>query len=170
MIGQPTTIQPTMLENRLIENRRAFLKLAGRGALLFPVIGPLIGLGACSKQEPAAAGGAATTDTASSAPTPAAEPASAAATPQMASTAAPAAPAGDLPHLDTADPAARALGYYPDSSTVDTTKYPQHIAGQACRKCVQFKGGPKDAWGPCQVFAGKQVNANGWCTAFAAKV
>jgi hypothetical protein len=85
-------------------------------------------------------------------------------------TTAPTASAGsDLPHIGLDDPAARALGYSPDASMVDDAKYPEHLKGQACRKCAQFKGGPNDAWGPCMVFAGKQVNAHGWCTAYVVK-
>jgi High potential iron-sulfur protein len=77
--------------------------------------------------------------------------------------------ANNPPHLDENDPSAKSLGYYQESAAVDPGKYPQHLAGQACWKCVLFKGGANDAWGPCGAFAGKLVNARGWCTAFAAK-
>lgn len=149
-----------------MNDRRAFLKLASGSALLIP----LGGISACSKQEPVATPAPTATTAASgelktvSAPVPAAE---------VAPTQAPATaatPAGNLPHLDLSDPTAKSLGYHQDASTIDAAKYPQHLAGQACRKCIQFKGGATDSWGPCTIFTGKQVNANGWCTAFAAKV
>ena len=34
---------------------------------------------------------------------------------------------------------------------------------------VQFQGKAGDAWGPCTIFAGKQVNANGWCQVYVKK-
>jgi hypothetical protein len=162
-------------------NRRSFLKLAGAGALI-----PLLGIEACAKKEAAPAApdtAAAPAEPAAPAPPPAAaEPTAPAAAAQPAQAPPPAtpepaaappaqaaAPAGNLPHLDAGDPTAKALGYHQDASTVDAAKYPQHVAGQACRKCVQFQGAPGVSWGPCNIFAGKQVNANGWCTAFAAK-
>jgi hypothetical protein len=147
-------------------NRRSFLKLAGAGALI-----PLLGIEACAKKD--AAPVAPDTTAAPAEPAAPAQPPAAAEPTAPAPAAAPpaqaAAPAGNLPHLDAGDPTAKALGYHQDASTVDAAKYPQHVAGQACRKCVQFQGAPGVAWGPCNIFAGKQVNANGWCTAFAAK-
>ena len=140
-------------------DRRAFLKLASSSALLIH----LAGISACSKQEPAAPAAPVAAPAATAA---AAQPAAEAA-PAVASTAP--ALAGNLPHLDPGDPVARSLGYHQDASTIDAAKYPKHVAGQACRKCVQFKGGATDAWAPCTIFIGKQVNANGWCMAFAAK-
>jgi High potential iron-sulfur protein len=77
--------------------------------------------------------------------------------------------AGDIAHVDQNDPSAKSLGYYQDAAAVDPAKYPQHLSGQTCWKCVLFKGGANDAWGPCVAFAGKLVSAQGWCTAFAAK-
>ena len=149
-------------------DRRAFLKLASGSALLIP----LVGISACSKQEPAATASPDATPAATPEPVPASAPVPAPApevAPAPAATTTAAAPTGNLPHLDPDDPVAKALGYHQDASTIDAAKYPQHIAGQACHLCVQFKGGATDSWGPCLIFAGKQVNANGWCSAFAAK-
>lgn len=72
--------------------------------------------------------------------------------------------ADDLPHLDTSDPTAQALKY-----TDDNTKAgPPHQEGQACASCNFFSGGTA-AYGPCQLFPGKAVNAKGWCSGYAKK-
>ncbi len=145
-------------------SRRTFVKILGQSTVLIP----MIGLSGCGKPDTAAS-------TAPAAPPPASAggsgtaPGTDAQAGEVANAAAPAAAATDLPHIGVDDPAARALGYSFDAATVDNAKYPEHLKGQSCRKCAQFKGGPNDAWGPCMVFAGKQVNAHGWCTAFVAK-
>jgi len=145
-------------------SRRLFVKILGQTTVLIPIAG----LSACGKPPTAASTGA-------SPPPPPAPPGAAPGTGmdaqagEVANTAQPPASGNDLPHIGLDDPAARALGYSFDAATVDNAKYPEHLKGQSCRKCAQFKGGPNDAWGPCMVFAGKQVNAHGWCTAFVAK-
>ena len=164
---------------QLRDDRRRFLQLIGGSA----VVVPLFGLDGCSKQEPSATppapspSAAPAPDTAmapassaadASAPAPAPEPAPAA-TPAAAPSQAVPAATGALPHLAESDPVAKALGYHQDAATVDGAKYPQHVAGQACHKCVQFRGDTGAAWGPCNIFSANLVNANGWCTAFAAK-
>jgi High potential iron-sulfur protein len=73
------------------------------------------------------------------------------------------------PVLSPTDPQAAALGYNPDNTAVDKTKYPQHVAGQMCSACNFYQGKPTDATAPCQIFAGKQVAGKGWCSAFAKK-
>jgi hypothetical protein len=159
------------------DKRRAFLKFIGGGAILMPVFSLL----ACSKQDaaapasmatppepaPPAAQTAAPAEPVAVAPT---TPAAADSSPPSANppSAAP-APTGNLPHLDPNNATAKALGYHQDSASVPSAQYPQHMAGQACRKCAQFRGAAADAWGPCNIFTGNQVNANGWCTAFVAK-
>ena len=71
--------------------------------------------------------------------------------------------AEDLPHLTIDDPTAKALNY-----TEDATKAPApHQAGQACSNCNFFSGSA--AYGPCQLFPGKAVNAKGWCSGYAKK-
>jgi hypothetical protein len=147
----------------LNESRRTFVRLLGQGSVLIPILG----LEACGKPQ--------TTASAASAPAPASAPerpqgtAMDAEAGQTASSTQ-AASGSDLPHISTDDPAARAVGFSLDASKVDRARYPEHLKGQVCRKCVQFKGGPTDPWGPCMVFAGKQVPAGGWCTSFAARV
>lgn len=67
------------------------------------------------------------------------------------------------------DPQAAALGYRVDSSAVDRTKFPKHVADQQCGVCSLYLGKAGDATGGCPLFAGKQVTAEGWCSAWAKK-
>ena len=76
---------------------------------------------------------------------------------------------GALPQVDENDPTAQALGYKHDATKVDKKKFAQHQAGQTCSNCQLYQGKPTDAWAPCQIFAGKQVNGKGWCSAWAKK-
>ena len=71
--------------------------------------------------------------------------------------------------LDENDPTAQSLGYKHDASKVDKAKYPKYAAGQNCASCQLFQGKPGDAWGPCPIFGGKNVNAKGWCSAYVKK-
>ena len=64
------------------------------------------------------------------------------------------------------DPAAAALGYKHDGSTVDAAKYPQHKPEQLCENCKLYTAGSEDGWGACGIFPGKEVNAKGWCAAW----
>lgn len=80
---------------------------------------------------------------------------------------------GDLPKLTEDDPMAMGIGYKHDATTVDTAKYPKRAgeegAKQLCDTCALYTGEKDAEWGKCTIFAGKQVNAKGWCTAWAAK-
>lgn len=76
--------------------------------------------------------------------------------------------AADLPHLATTDPTAQALTYTEDASKVDKAKAAAYVAGSACANCNFFQGGTA-AYGPCQLFPGKAVNAKGWCAGYAKK-
>lgn len=67
------------------------------------------------------------------------------------------------------DPTAVSLGYVADASRADTTRFKNHVAGQACGNCSLFGGKPGDASGSCSIFAGKQVAAKGWCSAYVKK-
>jgi hypothetical protein len=71
--------------------------------------------------------------------------------------------------LSESDPAASALGYKADASSVDKTKFPQYAAGQSCSSCVLYQGAAGASSGPCPVFAGKAVAAMGWCASFSKK-
>ena len=73
--------------------------------------------------------------------------------------------AEDLPHLNTADdPTAKMLNYTEDASNAA----PPHQAGQSCANCNFFQG-VGTGYGPCRLYAGKAVNAKGWCSGYAAK-
>lgn len=81
-------------------------------------------------------------------------------------TAKPGAAAG---RVAESDPQAQALGYKLDASKVDKSKFPKYQAGETCATCSLFKGKPTDAWGPCDIFGGREVNAKGWCSAWVKK-
>ena len=70
------------------------------------------------------------------------------------------------PVLDESDPQAVALGYKADNTKVDKAKYPSHTPDQMCSACQFYGGKASDASAPCQLFAGKQVMAKGWCSGF----
>jgi High potential iron-sulfur protein len=71
-----------------------------------------------------------------------------------------------LPHLNAATNAtAKALHYVEDNSKAPAP----HKPGQACWKCIHYSGKPGDAFGPCEIFPGFDVNAKGWCDGFQAR-
>ncbi len=70
------------------------------------------------------------------------------------------------PMVDEKDATAGSLGYKPDASKVDKTKFPKFAAGQNCGNCALFQGKAGDAAGGCPLFAGKQVASTGWCSAY----
>lgn len=74
--------------------------------------------------------------------------------------------AADLTPLDPSDPAAKALGFVTDASTVDAGANPTFKAGQHCAACAQYQGKPTDATAGCTIFAGHSVPAGGWCKAW----
>lgn len=71
--------------------------------------------------------------------------------------------------LDEKDPQAIALAYAADTTKVDQKKFPKHTAEQKCSTCQLYTGKGKDPMGPCSLFAGKQVAAPGWCSAWVKK-
>ena len=78
------------------------------------------------------------------------------------------AQAADLPHLSPTDPTAQALGYTEDASKIDPKAEATYKAGSHCGACALFqKASLKGGYGGCGAFAGKAVNQNGWCRAFA---
>lgn len=84
-------------------------------------------------------------------------------------------PSGDLPKLEESDAMAQALGYKHDASEVDLAQFPSRgepgSANEFCHNCVHFQApaGAEPQWAPCTIFPGKLVNADGWCSAWAAK-
>jgi len=77
--------------------------------------------------------------------------------------------AQDLPKLAEGDATAAALGYRGDASKVDAAKFPTHKAAQNCANCRFFAGSDKTPTAGCQLFPGKSVAAQGWCSAYNAK-
>jgi High potential iron-sulfur protein len=75
--------------------------------------------------------------------------------------------ADDLPHLSADDPMGAAMHYTDDSSSVDPSMRSNPAPEQHCGNCALVQGNDGDAWRPCQIFPGKAVNANGWCSAWA---
>ena len=73
------------------------------------------------------------------------------------------------PMVNEKDPAAAGLGYAADTAKVDAKKYPKHTNDQMCSNCQLYAGKAKENTGPCPLFAGKQVAAKGWCSAWVKK-
>lgn len=73
------------------------------------------------------------------------------------------------PMLDEKDAQASALGYVTDTTKADSSKFPKHTKDQKCSHCQLYTGKAGDKSGPCPVFAGKQVAADGWCSAWVKK-
>jgi hypothetical protein len=78
-------------------------------------------------------------------------------------------PTGRLQGADEAklsedDPAAKSLKYVHDA-----TKSERPDDSQFCHNCQYFKGEGETGWGPCDIFPGKSVNAEGWCSTWAEK-
>ena len=72
----------------------------------------------------------------------------------------------DAPKVTESDPTAQALGYKADASKVDKAKFAKYADGQDCSNCSFYQGKAADAFAPCPMFAGKQVSAKGWCSAY----
>lgn len=75
--------------------------------------------------------------------------------------------ADELPHLDESDGTAKALGYVHDASRVDDAT--RGGAGHLCKTCRFYTDASAQVWGPCTLFPGKAVNANGWCKGWVAR-
>jgi hypothetical protein len=72
----------------------------------------------------------------------------------------------DAPKVAESDPTAQALGYKEDASKVDKAKFAKYAPGQDCGNCSFYQGKAADPYAPCPMFAGKQVAAKGWCSAY----
>ena len=81
----------------------------------------------------------------------------------------PAMAGGHLPKLDEESDQAKALGYKHDTTEVDGAAYPTHDPANKCSGCLLYTGKDGAEWGPCNIFPGKEVAAEGWCTAYAPK-
>lgn len=67
--------------------------------------------------------------------------------------------------ISETDPQAVGLGYKADATKAEKRK----DATQLCSNCNFYSAKAGDANGPCVLFQGKLVTANGWCTAWAKK-
>lgn len=76
--------------------------------------------------------------------------------------------ASDMPQLAEDDPTAMALGYVHNADDVDQSKWTRFEAGQNCANCNLIQG-DEGEWRGCPIFAGKAVNAAGWCSAWVPK-
>ena len=69
--------------------------------------------------------------------------------------------------VDPNEPQAKSLGYVEDATKVDAKANPNYKAGQMCANCLQaptYKAGMKEV--PCNIFAGRNVAAKGWCKVY----
>jgi hypothetical protein len=71
--------------------------------------------------------------------------------------------------VDENDSQAAALGYVAEAARADAKKFPKFAAGQNCVSCALYQGKADNKAGGCPLFAGKQVAATGWCSAWAKK-
>lgn len=76
--------------------------------------------------------------------------------------------AQDMPKIEESDPIAQSLKYVHDASTVDPASRANPAADQNCANCALIQGDSGE-WRPCQIFPGKLVNADGWCSVWAPK-
>jgi hypothetical protein len=72
--------------------------------------------------------------------------------------------AADMPKLDPNNGQAKALNYVHDAA--EAASNPAFQEGSDCGNCVQWTGGDSE-WGGCNIFPGKAVARDGWCTAWA---
>lgn len=77
--------------------------------------------------------------------------------------------AQDMPQLEESDPVAQSLKYVHDASSVDPATRANSAAEQTCANCALVQGADGEAWRPCQIFPGKLVNNDGWCSVWAPK-
>jgi len=70
--------------------------------------------------------------------------------------------------LDPADPQAKALGYVENAEHVDSALWPKKKPDQNCANCALYTGS-ETGYGPCSIFANKEVAAAGWCNVWVAK-
>ena len=67
------------------------------------------------------------------------------------------------------DPQAKALGYVSDATKVDVKRFAKYVAGQNCANCALYQAKAGDPVGGCPLFAGRQVPAKAWCSAWVKK-
>ena len=73
--------------------------------------------------------------------------------------------AEEMPKVSEDDPVAVSLKYVHDASKADGRSNSEAL----CSNCQFYTGEADSEWGPCTIFPGKVVNANGWCSAWVVK-
>ena len=73
--------------------------------------------------------------------------------------------ADELPRLDESDSTAKALNYVHDATRIEVAT--RGGQDRICRTC-RFYTDAQASWGPCTLFPGKAVNADGWCKGWVA--
>lgn len=71
--------------------------------------------------------------------------------------------------LSESDATAKSLGYVADAKKVNAQANPNYKPGQVCANCIQYTGKAGAAEGPCNIFPGKDVKAQGWCKVWVLK-
>jgi hypothetical protein len=71
--------------------------------------------------------------------------------------------------VDPKDPQAAALGYVEDTTKADKKKFPKHANDQKCNGCQLYSAAASAKEGPCAIFGGKLVAAEGWCNSWVKK-
>jgi High potential iron-sulfur protein len=69
--------------------------------------------------------------------------------------------AAEAPLVSPSDPAAKKVKYVEDASKA------KEASGNKCSTCGLYQGANNSKQGPCQIFPGKQVKADGWCAEWA---
>lgn len=73
------------------------------------------------------------------------------------------------PLVDEKSEQAKNYGYHSKATSVDAAHFPTYKAGQQCSSCRFYTGTGNSASGPCMMFPGKTVAAEGWCALYAKK-
>lgn len=69
--------------------------------------------------------------------------------------------------VDPNEPQAKSLGYVDDAAKVDPKANPNYKAGQICANCLQAPNAkPGASEVACNIFAGRNVAAKGWCKVY----
>ena len=71
--------------------------------------------------------------------------------------------------VSESDPQAKSLGYVANASKADKAKFPKFAAGENWGSWSLYQGKAGAPAGPCPIFAGKDVAAAGWCSAYVKK-
>lgn len=77
--------------------------------------------------------------------------------------------AQDMPKLGESEAMSQAMKYVHDASSVDVSTRANPAPDQNCANCALIQGVDGEAWRPCQIFPGKLVNSDGWCSVWAPK-